>query len=90
MPRPAVLNSTMRLAAILSMAALLAACAASHSQRPLVKDGGNLAQDQAVCEFEAEKGAVSSDPNGVIAAFEKADRRRKIMDLCMRSKGWTR
>ena len=91
MPRPAVLNSTMRLAAILSMAALLAACAAPHSQRPLVKDdGGNLAQDQAVCEFEAENGAVSSDPNAVIAAFEKADRRRKIMDLCMRSKGWTR
>ena len=91
MPRPAVLNSTMRLAAILSMAALVAACAAPHSQRPWVKDdGGNLAQDQAVCEFEAEKGAVSSDPNGVIAAFEKADRRRKIMDLCMRSKGWTR
>ena len=91
MPRPAVLNSTMRLAAILSMAALLAACAAPHSQRPWVKDdGGNLAQDQAVCEFEAEKGAVSSDPNGVIAAFEKADRRRKIMDICMRSKGWTR
>lgn len=90
MPRPAVLKSTVRLAAILSMAALLAACAAPQPQRPWVKDGGNLAQDQAVCEFEAEKGAVSSDPNGVIAAFEKADRRRKIMDLCMRSKGWTR
>ena len=89
MPRPAVLNSTMRLAAILTMAALLAACAMPPA-KPWVKDGGNLAQDQAVCEFEAEKGAVSSDPNGVIAAFEKADRRRKIMDLCMRSKGWTR
>lgn len=71
------------------LAALLTACAAPP-HRPWVKDGGNLAQDQAVCEFEAEKGAVSSDPNGVIAAFEKADRRRKIMDLCMRSKGWTR
>lgn len=90
MPRPAVLNSTMRLAAILSMAALLAACAAPQSQRPWVKDGGNLAQDQAVCEFEAEKAAVSSDPNAMIAAYEKADRRRKIMDLCMSSKGWTR
>lgn len=89
MPRPAVLNSTMRLAAILTIAALLSACAMPPA-KPWGKDGGNLAQDQAVCEFEAEKGAVSSDPNGVIAAFEKADRRRKIMDLCMRSKGWTR
>lgn len=89
MPRPAVLNSTMRLAAILTMAALLAACAMPPA-KPWVKDGGNLAQDQAVCEFEAEKGAVSSDPNAVIAAYEKADRRRKIMDLCMRSKSWTR
>jgi hypothetical protein len=71
------------------LAALLTACAAPPP-KPWVKDGGNLAQDQAVCEFEAEKGAVSSDPNGVIAAFEKADRRRKIMDFCMRSKGWTR
>ena len=89
MPRPAVFKSTMRLAAILSMAALLAACAAPQSQRPWVKDGGNLAQDQAVCEFEAEKAAVSSDPNAMIAAYEKADRLRKIMDLCMSSKGWT-
>lgn len=89
MPRPAVFKSTMRLAAILSMAALLAACAMPPA-KPWVKDGGNLAQDQAVCEFEAENGAVSSDPNAVIAAYEKADRRRKIMDLCMSSKGWTR
>ena len=89
MPRPAVFKSTMRLAAILSMAALLAACAMPPA-KPWVKDGGTLAQDQAVCEVEAEKGAVSSDPNAMIAAYEKADRRRKIMDLCMRSKGWTR
>ena len=71
------------------LAALLTACAVPPP-RPWVKAGGNLAQDQAVCELEAEKGAVSSDPNAVIAAYEKADRRRKIMDLCMRSKGWTR
>lgn len=71
------------------LAALLTACAAPPP-RPWVKDGGNLAQDQAVCEFEAEKAAVSSDPNAVIAAYEKADRRRKMMDLCMRAKGWTR
>lgn len=89
MPRPAVLKGTMRLAAILTIAALLSACAMPPA-KPWVKDGGNLAQDQAVCEFEAEKGAVSSDPNAVIAAYEKADRRRKIMDLCMRSNGWTR
>lgn len=89
MPRPAVLKSSMRLAAILTMAALLAACAMPPA-KPWVKDGGNLAQDQAVCEFEAEKAAVSSDPNAVIAAYEKADRRRKMMDLCMRAKGWTR
>ena len=89
MPRPAVLKSTMRLAAILTMAALLAACAMPPA-KPWVKDGGNLAQDSATCEFEAEKAAVSNSLNSVIAAYETAERRHKIMDLCMRAKGWTR
>lgn len=71
------------------LAALLTACAAPP-HRPWVKEGGNLAQDQAVCEFEAEKAAVSNSLNSVIAAYEVAERRRKIMDLCMRAKGWTK
>lgn len=80
----------MRLAAILTAALILAACGTPPSPKPWIKQGGNLAQDEAACKFEAEKGAVSSDPNAMLAAYEKAERRNKLMDLCMRAKGWTR
>lgn len=71
-------------------AIILAACVTPPPPKPWIKQGGNLSQDEAACKFEAEKGAVSSDPNAMLAAFEKAERRNKLMDLCMRSKGWTR
>lgn len=79
----------MRLAAIL-IAVSMAACGTPQPLKPWLKPGGNLAQDDAACKFEAEKGAVSSDPNAMMAAYERAERRNKLMDLCMRAKGWTR
>lgn len=78
-----------KLAAI-TAALFLAACGTPPAPKQWLKPGGNLAQDEAACKFEAEKGAVSSDPNAMLAAFEKAERRNKLMDLCMRAKGWTR
>ncbi len=75
----------MRAAIIIAAATLLSACV---TQPTWVKAGGDLATDKAVCEFEAEKAAVSSSLNSAIAAYEQAERRRKVMDLCMRSKGW--
>ncbi len=68
----------------------MAACGTPPPPKPWIKQGGNLAQDEALCKFEAEKGAVSSDPNAMLAAYERAERRNKLMDLCMRANGWTR
>ena len=79
----------MRLAAIL-IAVSVAACGTPQPLKPWLKPGGNLAQDDAACKFAAENGAVSSDPNAMMAAYERAERRTKLMDLCMRAKGWTR
>lgn len=76
----------MKAAASIAAVTLLAACAVP--QQVWVKQGGDLATDTAVCDFEGEKAAVSSDRNAVVAAYEKADRRRTVTDLCMRSKGW--
>lgn len=69
-------------------AILLTACATPPPPQ-WVKTGGDQREVYA-CQMEAEKAAVSSDPNGMVAAFEKAEKRNKVMDLCMRSKGWTR
>ena len=66
---------------------LLTACAAKPVQ--WAKSGGDQ-REKLQCELEAEKAAVSSDMNAMVAAYEKAERRNKVMDLCMRSKGWTR
>ena len=74
--------------AVALLAVLLSACA-SRPPVQWVKAGGDD-REKLVCQLEAEKAAVSSDPNAFIAAFEKADRRQKIMYLCMRSKGWAR
>lgn len=79
----------MRIILALTLAATLAACGTPPPPKPWIKAGGDQ-NDIRVCTFEAEKGAVSSDLNAMVAAFERAERRQKLMKLCMESKGWTR
>jgi hypothetical protein len=73
---------------ILPAAILLTACATTPPPQ-WVKPGGGDQREVYACQMEAEKAAVSSDMNAMVAAFEKAEKRAKVMDLCMRSKGWT-
>ena len=73
--------------AVALVAILLSACAVKPVQ--WAKYGGDQ-REKLECELEAEKAAVSSDLNALIAGVEKAQRRTKVMDLCMRSKGWSR
>lgn len=74
-------------ATIILAAVLLSACATKPPPK-WVKPGGDQAEQYA-CQMEAEKAAVSSDPNALMAAVEKAEKRDKVMTLCMKSKGWT-
>lgn len=69
--------------------AVLSGCSVTPPPKPQWRKAGGDQKEVLQCELEAEKAAVSSDPNALVAAFEKADKRKRIMDLCMRSKGWT-
>lgn len=79
----------MRLAATAILAILLTACAVKPPPKPQWRKAGGDQKEVLQCELEAEKAATSSDPNPFIASYERATRRDKIMDLCMRSKGWS-
>ena len=75
--------------ALAVLVALAATGCATKPQPQWSKAGGDQREVYA-CKMEAEKAAVSSDPNPFGAAWEKAEKRDRVMDLCMRSKGWTR
>ena len=75
----------MRVAIVVVSSMVFAGCAVAPPQ--WAKAGGDQ-REKLECEMEAEKAAVSSDRNAMVASFEKADRRNKVMSLCMRSKGW--
>lgn len=70
--------------------AVLSGCAVKPPPKPQWRKAGGDQKEVLQCELEAEKAATSSDSNPFIASYERATRRDKIMDLCMRSKGWSR
>ncbi len=74
--------------AMLIIAAIALPACATKPPPKWVKAGGDQAEQYA-CQMDAEKAAVSNDPNALMAAVEKADKRNKVMELCMKSKGWT-
>lgn len=82
-------GDTLRMRHLAIIAAAAIAACTTTPPLPWTKPGGDQREVYA-CQAEAEKAAVSSDPNALVAAFEKAEKRNRVMDLCMRSKGWAR
>lgn len=79
--------------AICLLVVMLAGCAAPQPPRPWKKEGGNLAQDRSVCEYEAAKAVVGmqTDSRSLLGqSIEEEIKKGEIYDLCLKSKGWTR